>query len=301
MDGSGRYPGNATLEQIKMDLNVGLDQTESIPKTRALAVTTPGAAAGWVDTVERFGSGMLSLEQILAPAIELAEEGFPVSGLSSSFASNRLDTDWRDHEHLRSASPNSKELLKVDPSFKDGVRGPSAGKIMKNLTLAQTFRALAADGKKGFYKGRVVEELLKGHVQVLLNMLAFNYHPQAALDAPRICIAADKVIDGKPVIYVEEGISVEAIEGLNKLGHPIEALTGWKRAPCLVAARSSGVTTMRGPGFIVLAVTQEVSMRQKQGRGKSSPMRKASEYSKMCDADVCGSIRLRETDHVFIL
>lgn len=68
---------------------------------------------------------------------------------------------WRDHEHLRSASPNSKELLKVDPSFKDGVRGPSAGKIMKNLTLAQTFRALAADGKKGFYKGRVVEELLK--------------------------------------------------------------------------------------------------------------------------------------------
>ncbi|CAG8017138.1 unnamed protein product [Penicillium nalgiovense] len=89
-------------------------------------------------------------------------------------------------------------------------------------------------------------------------MLAFNYHPQAALDAPRICIAADKVIDGKPVIYVEKGISVEAIEGLNKLGHPIEALTGWKRAPCLVAARSSGVTTMRGPGFIVLAVTQEV-------------------------------------------
>ncbi|CAG8098018.1 unnamed protein product [Penicillium nalgiovense] len=161
MDGSGRYPGNATLEQIKMDLNVGPDQTESIPKTSALAVTIPGAAAGWVDTVDRFGSGMLSLEQILAPAIELAEEGFPVSELSSSFASNRLNIDWRDHEHLRSASTNFKELLKVDPSFKDGVRGPSAGEIMKNLTLAQTFRALAADGKKGFYKGRVVEELVK--------------------------------------------------------------------------------------------------------------------------------------------
>jgi gamma-glutamyltranspeptidase/glutathione hydrolase len=60
-------------------------------------------------------------------------------------------------------------------------------------------------------------------------MLAFNHHPQAALDAPRICIAADKIIDGKPVVYVEEGISVEAVEGLKKLGHQIEVLTGWKR------------------------------------------------------------------------
>jgi gamma-glutamyltranspeptidase/glutathione hydrolase len=91
MNGSGRYPANATLEQIKTDLGVGPDQTESIPKTSALAVTTPGAAAGWVDTVERFGSGKLSLEQILAPAIELAEQGFPVSELSSSFVSNRSD------------------------------------------------------------------------------------------------------------------------------------------------------------------------------------------------------------------
>ncbi|KAJ5533893.1 hypothetical protein N7527_000147 [Penicillium freii] len=153
MNGSGRYHSNATLEQIKMDLNVGPDQTESIPKTSPLAVTTPGAAAGWVDTVERFGSRKLSLAQILAPAIELAEEGFPVSELSSSF--------WRDHEHLRSASPNFKELLKVDPSSKDGVRSPSAGEIMKNPTLAQTFRALAADGKKGFYESRIAEELVK--------------------------------------------------------------------------------------------------------------------------------------------
>jgi gamma-glutamyltranspeptidase/glutathione hydrolase len=39
----------------------------------------------------------------------------------------------------------------------------------------------------------------QGHVGVLLNMLPFNHHPQAALDAPRICIAADKAIDGNPV------------------------------------------------------------------------------------------------------
>ncbi|KAL2871450.1 gamma-glutamyltranspeptidase [Aspergillus lucknowensis] len=153
MNGSGRYPANATLEQIKTDWNLP-GQTESIPKTSASSVTTPGVATGWVDTVERFGSGKLSLEHILAPAIELAEEGFPVSELSCSF--------WRDHEPLlRSASPNFKELLKAEPSAKEGVRSPSAGEIMKNPTLAQTFRALVADGKKGFYEGRVAEELVK--------------------------------------------------------------------------------------------------------------------------------------------
>lgn len=40
--------------------------------------------------------------------------------------------------------------------------------------------------------------------------------------------------------------------------------------------------------------------RQKQCRRKSSLMKKACEYSKMCDADVCLGIRLRETGQVFI-
>ncbi|CAG8079185.1 unnamed protein product [Penicillium nalgiovense] len=43
------------------------------------------------------------------------------------------------------------------------------------------------------------------------------------------------------------------------------------------------------------------SKRQKQGRRKSSLMKKAAEYSKMCDADVCVGIRLRETGQVFLL
>ena len=87
LNGSGRYPANATLEKIREDLNIGPNESGSIPMTSVLAVTTPGAAAGWVDTVEKFGSGKLSLEQILRPAIELGEDGFPVSELASFFVS----------------------------------------------------------------------------------------------------------------------------------------------------------------------------------------------------------------------
>lgn len=87
LNGSGRYPAGATLDKVRADLKAGPDEVGGIPMHSVLAVTVPGAAAGWVDTVERFGSGKLSLEQILRPAIELAEDGFPVSELSSYFVS----------------------------------------------------------------------------------------------------------------------------------------------------------------------------------------------------------------------
>lgn len=83
LNGSGRYPSAATLDQVRKDLKLAPGESGSIPMLSALATTTPGAAAGWVDTVEKFGSGKLSLEQILQPAIEMGEQGFPVSELSS--------------------------------------------------------------------------------------------------------------------------------------------------------------------------------------------------------------------------
>lgn len=85
LNGSGRYPGKATLEQVRKDLNLAPDVEGQIPQLSALAATIPGAAAGWVDTVEKFGSGKLSLEQILQPAIEMGEEGYVVSEVASHF------------------------------------------------------------------------------------------------------------------------------------------------------------------------------------------------------------------------
>jgi gamma-glutamyltranspeptidase/glutathione hydrolase len=171
LNGSGRYPGGATLEKVRKDLGLAPGAPGNMPMLNALAATTPGAAAGWVDTIEKFGSGNLSLEQILQPAIELGEGGFPVSELSSHGVSLWLSLwisqrankrQWVEaEEDIRNASPNFREMLKVDSSAKDGVRSPLPGEIMKNPTLAKTFRALAAEGKSGFYKGRVAEQIVK--------------------------------------------------------------------------------------------------------------------------------------------
>jgi hypothetical protein len=67
-----RSPAALTLEYAKNTL--GFDGLE-IPAKDLNSVTVPGAAAAWVDTVEKLGSGKLSLADVLAPAIDLAENG----------------------------------------------------------------------------------------------------------------------------------------------------------------------------------------------------------------------------------
>ncbi|KAK0739877.1 nucleophile aminohydrolase [Apiosordaria backusii] len=156
LNGSGRAGGKCTLETIKQSLGLGGNKGEEgkIPMHSVHAVTVPGAAAGWVDTVERFGSGKLTLEEILAPAIKMGEEGFPVH--------EQTATIWAQGEQsLRDASPNFREMMKSDPNAPDGVRAPKAGEIIKLPNLARTFRTLAQEGKKGFYTGRIAEEIIK--------------------------------------------------------------------------------------------------------------------------------------------
>lgn len=87
MNGSGRSGQNVTLERIRNDLNIPDGENGQIPMDSVHAVTVPGAAAGWADVVERFGSGKVTLAEVLEPAIELAEKGFAVSELSATFVS----------------------------------------------------------------------------------------------------------------------------------------------------------------------------------------------------------------------
>jgi gamma-glutamyltranspeptidase / glutathione hydrolase len=73
----------------------------------------------------------------------------------------------------------------------------------------------------------------QGHVQVLLNMLTFGFNPQAALDAPRICIGAGMPDEGKVLdmtVYLEEGISEEVRDRLKSMGHQAEIVKDYGRS-----------------------------------------------------------------------
>ena len=153
MNGSGRSPMNTSLQGLVEEIKASGEDPSEMPFLSAHAVTVPGAAAGWVDTVEKLGSGKVSLEQVLTPAIELAENGFPVSEISAFL--------WKKSEKLiKTASPNGAEMLKKDSNAEGGCRSPRCGEIMKNPTIANTYRLLAKHGKKGFYEGPVAEAMV---------------------------------------------------------------------------------------------------------------------------------------------
>ena len=139
LNGSGRAPQALTLERIRQ---AGIQQ--QIPDHHPYAVTVPGACAAWCDTVQTLGK--LSMVQVLAPAIRLAEEGFPVSPLSAR--------SWRSAaENVLASSPNGLELTLHG-------RGPADGELFRNPALAQTFRQVAEGGKEAFYQGAIAEKIL---------------------------------------------------------------------------------------------------------------------------------------------
>ncbi|KAL9053712.1 MAG: hypothetical protein Q9162_004586 [Coniocarpon cinnabarinum] len=154
LNGSGRSPLNFTLAELRKELKIPDGEDGSLPKRGAQSVTVPGAAAGWVDTIEKFGSGNLSMGEILAPAIYLGERGFAVHSLSSH--------GWQESEELiKGASPNAHEMLKPDLKAPGGCRAPRPGELFFNRNLAGVFRRLAEQGKPGFYSGKTADALVK--------------------------------------------------------------------------------------------------------------------------------------------
>src|SRR3972149_6176810 len=75
LNGSGRAPRALSLERVKGE---GLDP---LPPFHPYTITVPGACAGWWDLTAR--PGRLPMSATLAPALRLAEEGFPVAPLTA--------------------------------------------------------------------------------------------------------------------------------------------------------------------------------------------------------------------------
>ncbi|MFN9643793.1 MAG: gamma-glutamyltransferase [Cyanobacteriota bacterium] len=113
-----------------------------------LSAGVPGRVAGL--TLSQRCYGRLPLATVLAPAIALAETGFPVSPALS--------------DALRAAAPR----LLADPAARalyyrpgpDGrPRPPRPGEPLRQPDLARTLRRIAAEGDAGFYGGPVARAL----------------------------------------------------------------------------------------------------------------------------------------------
>ena len=118
-----------------------------------LAVGVPGAVAGMVAIHDRFGK--LPWGDLMAPAIELAENGFALTEKGANMLNryrddfinlNRFDVAYLRAPSAGISSPESEQITLW-----------KTGDLLRLPELAQTLRQIQANGRDGFYKGQVAD------------------------------------------------------------------------------------------------------------------------------------------------
>jgi gamma-glutamyltranspeptidase/glutathione hydrolase len=139
LNGSGRAPAVLSLGRLKRE-GLGV----SMPRFHPYTVTVPGACAAWCDLIERFGK--LPMLKVLAPAVDLAQEGYPVAPQTA--------LAWQ-----RSAGIQLAQAVNGVEMTING-RGPNPGEIFRNPGLAQALTLIAFEGKEAYYKGPIARAIV---------------------------------------------------------------------------------------------------------------------------------------------
>jgi gamma-glutamyltranspeptidase/glutathione hydrolase len=142
LNASGRSPESLTLDYfIKEGYN-------RIPSHGPLPVSVPGCVDGWFELHDKFGK--LSMQEVLKPAINYAQNGFPVTELIAYYRQGNA--------HYLQRFLNFKEIFMPEGN------APEKGEIFKNPYLAETLSKIASQGRDYFYKGeaaRIIDKFMQ--------------------------------------------------------------------------------------------------------------------------------------------
>ena len=149
LNASGRAGSAATLDALKQR---GL---EEMPGTGPLSVSVPGAVGGWAEALNRFGT--MEWADVLAPAVELASNGLPVS--------ERLSLDIAAQVEKLRRDPAAAEI------FLPGDSPPEPGSTLPRPALAATLERIQSNGPEEMYSGetgrRIADYLADANVITL--------------------------------------------------------------------------------------------------------------------------------------
>jgi len=142
LNASGRSPQSLTLKKLKTELTAL--KRDDIPPYGMLPISVPGTVDGWFEMHDKFGK--MAMNNILEPAINYANNGFPVSELIAYY--------WDRSVPRLSVQPGSfKETFTIDG------KAPRKGQIFKNPELANTLSLLAEHGREAFYQGEIADKI----------------------------------------------------------------------------------------------------------------------------------------------
>jgi gamma-glutamyltranspeptidase/glutathione hydrolase len=162
INGTGPAPMAATLDFYQ--------SKGGMPADGALSVETPGAVGGAMLALQKYGSKRTM--EVFAPAIEIAEQGFPVS--------DALAGELRSNREKLARFPSTTKLW-----FRNG-EPLKAGDVMVNREIAGTLRALVAGGGDAFYRGPMAKlslDFLKaqGGIHAASDWANFRAHEDAPI------------------------------------------------------------------------------------------------------------------------
>ena len=142
LNASGRAPQTWTPEYFQRKYGAG---AQTPPKRGFDSVTVPGAVASWVAMSERFGK--LPFEDLLQPAIEIAERGYLLPVV--------VQQKWA------AATPELQGLPGFAQNFLPWGRAPNVGELFKFPAAAKGLRAIAQTKGAAFYGGEIAQAIEK--------------------------------------------------------------------------------------------------------------------------------------------
>jgi gamma-glutamyltranspeptidase/glutathione hydrolase len=141
LNASGRAFERATIEHFKQE---GLARLNA--RGPGGALTVPGIVSGWAHIHSKYCT--MEVKDLLNPAIEIAEEGFPVTQNYT--------------ESIRVSEKVFSGMAEWNKIFLPGGKPPAAGSVFRQKDLASSLRSLAEDGLESFYDGNLTDRIIKG-------------------------------------------------------------------------------------------------------------------------------------------
>lgn len=143
LNSSGPAPKSISLDAVTKAGH------KEMPTHGWLPVTVPGAPAAWAELVSKFGR--LPLTEVLRPAIEYAEQGYPVSPVVSEY--------WKLAFNKYSKIFKGEEFAHWFETFAPNGKTPEPGEVWRSPGHAKTLQLIAETKAEAFYRGELAEQM----------------------------------------------------------------------------------------------------------------------------------------------
>ncbi|QYJ84665.1 gamma-glutamyltransferase [Shewanella mesophila] len=259
-------------------LNEQGDAVAKLSREHGLAVGVPGTVMGMELALNKYGT--MKMEQVIAPAIRLAKDGFTISpDLATSLAGlKRRISQW----------PSSKVIF-----YKADGSNFQIGEVLVQAELAHSLELISQQGSKGFYEGDTAEKIVNavtgaGGIMTLDDLKQYQAIERAPVTGE---YRGYQVVSMPPPssggIHIIEMLNMLEPYPIEKLGHNT-ADTLHIMAEVMKRAYSDRSKYLGDPDFVKVPVSELTSKSYAKNRSRDISINRATPSSDIGPGKITG-------------